>query len=60
MDNNRTPEEIKKEIIKNVSFHELIDFKEDMLKIMKEMKSEFTSKIDYEFKKYNSLIFNHY
>ena len=56
MDNDKPPHEIKKEIIKNVSFHELIAFKEDLLNIMKDMKSEFGTKITSEFKKYNSLM----
>ena len=56
MDNDKPPHEIKQEIIKNVSFHDLIAFKEDLLNIMKDMKSEFGTKITSEFKKYNSLM----
>ena len=56
MDNNQSSKEIKPEIMKNASFLDLIVFKEEILKLMKDLKSEINSKVTSEFQKYRNLI----
>ena len=46
--NNKSEKDINNGLLKNVSFHELIDFKEDLLKLIKEMKTELHKKINEE------------
>ena len=58
MDNDNASKENKPEIIKNTTFHDLIEFKEDILKLMKDMKSEVITKLTTEFKNYNTLMDN--
>ena len=56
MDNINTLKEVKPELLKNTTFHDLIAFKEELLKCMKDMKSEISTKLETEFKKYNDLM----
>ena len=59
MDNSNEAKENKPEIIKSTTtFHDLIEFKEDILKLMKDMKSEVITKLTTEFKNYNTLMGN--
>ena len=56
MDNNKPSKENKAGIIKNISFLDLIVFKEELLTIIKDIKSEIAKKLASEFQKYNDLI----
>ena len=56
MENNQSSKEIKPEIMKNVSFLDLIVFKEEILKLMKDLKSEINSKLSSEFQKNRNLM----
>ena len=56
MENNQSSKENKPEIMKNASFLDLIVFKEEILKLMKDLKSEINSKLSSEFQKYRNLM----
>lgn len=53
--NNISHKQIEAQAIKTVSFHDLIDFKEDMLTLMKEIKSEVHKKLNLELLNFNTL-----
>ena len=44
--NNISHKQIEAHAIKNVSFHDLINFKEEILTLMKEIKSEVNKKLN--------------
>jgi len=54
--NSISQKQIEAHAIKSVSFHDLIDFKEDMLTIMKEIKSDVNKKLNIELLNFNTLV----
>ena len=58
MDNNNDNKSEKSEIIKNATFIDLIVFKEELLKLMKDMKSEVNNKLTSEFQKFKNIMNN--
>ena len=54
--NNISHKQIEAHSIKSVSFHDLIDFKEELLTLMKEIKSEVNKKISIELLNFNTLV----
>lgn len=54
--NNISHKQIEAHAIKNVSFHDLINFKEEILTLMKEIKSEVNKKLNIELLNFNTLV----
>ena len=54
--NNISHKQIEAQAIKSVTFHDLIDFKEDLLRLMKEIKSEVNKKLSVELLNFNTLV----